>query len=64
MVAGTVQGAVAGRHAGKDARLLVEAAAEVGLDLPVLTTVRDLHAAAVADGHARDDMAAVRLALT
>lgn len=50
-------------HAGKDARLLLEAADAEGQHLPVTTAIADLHGAAVAAGHAGLDMAAIVLAL-
>ena len=46
-------------HATKDARLGVAAAADAGVDLPVLEAVERVHQRAVDAGHARSDMAAV-----
>ena len=46
-------------HAGKDARLLVEAAGNAGQELPVLSIIADLHADAVDAGLGREDMAAI-----
>ena len=46
-------------HAGKDARLLVEAANAAGQDLPVLEAISHLHADAVDAGLGREDMSAI-----
>lgn len=50
-------------HAQKDARLLVEAAGDEGLRLPVTCAIADLNQDAVDAGHAGLDMAAVILGL-
>lgn len=50
-------------HAGKDARLLVEAAGSEGQRLPVTAAIAQLHHDAVGAGHAGKDMAAVVLGL-
>ena len=47
--------------AAKDARLIVEAGAEVGVDLRVAEAVADQMQAAAEAGHGRDDMAAVSI---
>ena len=47
--------------AAKDARLIVEAAAEAGVDLRVAGAVADQMQAAAEAGHGRDDMAAVSI---
>ncbi|QWC84360.1 NAD(P)-dependent oxidoreductase [Nocardioidaceae bacterium] len=46
-------------HAGKDARLLHQAAKDAGQDLPVLEAIAQLHADAVDAGLGREDMAAI-----
>jgi 3-hydroxyisobutyrate dehydrogenase len=48
--------------AHKDARLVLAAAAEAGIELPLAETVRDRFARAEEDGHGGEDMAAVFLA--
>lgn len=62
MLAGDLAPSFALAGALKDAGLVLDAAAEVGLDLGLLPAVRDHLARAVAAGHGEEDMAATYLA--